>query len=151
MNAFAKAIETGLEQARKAEVDITGVKQVVSELSTAMEDATDGRLKVVLSKPGSEGFVVSVATVVRDAFEQQQGLIFADRRYVLEIYRIADAKSVSLAELELRPSVFPCLVTFDRQRTSCDELSALRTTLTEVLASPTTGRAILMLQEPSAA
>lgn len=151
MNAFAKAIETGLEQARKAEVDLTGVKQVVAELSAAMEEATGGKMKVVLSKPGVEEFIVTVATVVRDAFGQHQGLIFADRRYVLEIYRIADAKAVSLAELELRPSVFPCLVTFDRQRTSCDELSSLREILTEILASPTTGRAILMLQEPSSA
>lgn len=145
MNEFSASIMKGLTAAAEAERDKAEIAAVIKRLSVAIEETTNGKVKVIRQTIPA----ILTTTSVVEALAQIGGSSQAVRRIDTLSLQSANKSTDKheIARLDIPPSGYPCVVIRGANRETCYDEKSLVAALQELLESPEVGKLLAKLQE----
>lgn len=135
-NPFSSAVTDGLKSAEHAKANTIEIRNIVSLMSAAVADTTDGKVNIKL---------------IQDELKKISIDIFAAKikfNYSLDLISTKNpAYSFRIAELDIPETGYPCVVKERFVEFSCKDKEALIDILRSLLASSVVGKEIIRLRD----
>jgi len=148
MADYGKALEQGIEAAKRAEAAKREIADVFEDLKIQVLAATSGRVLITVKE--REGMDLM------EAMRRMPGLLRIPSQFVSmeahEPYRISacnpttkQGNDFALAFLELDPAGYPCTISWGDRTNVCRDKEAVSECLAELLTDPTVGQQLYVL------
>lgn len=145
MNEFSASVVKGISAAEEAQRSLYEITSVIKRMAAAVEDATDGKVKVVRSQVSIGDTTTNIARALL-----QIGTA-AEPGKKIHVLTLQSAKNAAekkeIARLDIPTSGYPCVVIRGANRETCFDEKSLVEALKELLESPEVGKAIATLRE----
>lgn len=133
---YQKAFNSGIEAAKKAELDINEINSVFEEFAENVKTASGGKIKL------------EIKHLIRRS-ESELTLSWPPKQPEKYQAIVADSTSERLSNTgeiaiwSIHKSGYPCIVTWNAREHSCNDKVALKSCLEELIGDPVTGQIFL--------